>query len=131
MATILDEIINNNNADLKKLKELKTAEEKQKVEFAKDPTKEGEYKTAQEAYSEAFEAQIKTIRTKINSEQESGKMKNFSQEVRERRAKRSMVKIEEDLRDVQGSIDILTLEIGDIDKQIEQVRRGLIPPPTN
>jgi|GEM_PF-3646063 len=88
---------------------------------------EAKKKTAQEAYDKQYNEIVKLIDTKVNEEIETDKLEGFSAEVKARRKDRGISKIEGEVKMKEGDIDLLTMEVADIDKEIEEIRKGIVP----
>jgi hypothetical protein len=140
MAQTLEEIVvkvlSTETAALKKLKEdagtAKTNYEEalKKTDRTDTETKKGLYEKAQKDFDDKFTSFINRIRDTVNEEREKGDLAIYSSEVAERRKNRKKNDVEEQISKAQGSIDVLTLQIDAIDKDIEEVRKGLVPAKT-
>lgn len=138
MAKTLQNIIDEALPDATSLKQLKDAEAAAKKEYEDTPaepeeakkTKKAAYETAQKTFEKKNSELLSKIRNIINAELEKDNLAIYSKEVADRRKARKMSSIEDDITRTQGSIDILTLQIDAIDKEVEEVRKGLTPAKT-
>lgn len=136
MTNTLDSIINDLAANfddttsgLKKLKET-LDKAKETYDNAKESDKGGEKQklnAAQKEYDDKRGKIVSLIKNKIDEAAESNTLALYSQEVAERRKARKAASIEDDITKVQGQIDIFSLEIADIDRDIEEKRKTFAP----
>lgn len=135
MSKTLQEIVDEQlkPTDVTTLKALNTEKERCQKEYDDAPS---EPKDAKEAKKVPLDKALKAfedkkndfagrIRNAINAEFEKDNLAVYSTEVAERRKARKIGSIEDDITKSQGSIDILSLRIDTIDKEIEEIRKGL------
>src|SRR5579859_6469540 len=112
--------------DLKPLFEQRTKAKTELDEASDDQraAKKTAYDEAEKKYLDKRTSIVRIVRSKIDMEREKGDLTLYSKEVAERRGQRKASQIEGDLQKAQGLIDIYTLDIAAIDRDIEALRKG-------
>jgi hypothetical protein len=98
-----------------------TDEEKANAKKAKDD--------AQKNYDSEREKIVKQVAEKLVSEREAENLALYSEKVAERRKGRKLASLEADINKTQGEIDVLSLNINAIDKDIQEARLGISTAP--
>jgi hypothetical protein len=137
MAKTLEELIKEIPAEklgdtgdgLKNLKKImeKTKDEWDKAEEANKPDKKKEYETAEGKFTKARALIMAGVRNEINKITEEERRNAYPKEARQRMEKRSMARIEEDIKTRRVELDMLNLDRDLVKQEIDEIRKESVP----
>lgn len=123
-----------------KIKEIKDEIEKKtkaqtdlEAEMAKDPQDESKINTCKEDIStadkntkELEDNLINDCMNKIDENLEEIKLASYSAKVKELRGTRKIQDMEKEVSELEGEVSVIELKIAEKDKQIEELRAGIV-----